>query len=121
MRRADPLEELQKIKEEYLKHTCDNRLNLYEDCQFKCIEKALKEAKAKDTRLKLVEAEFISGERILLNTEDISYCNLVTQRYTLPKYDVEEVDWLHVHLKTGQDITLTNGKQIYDEIKRFGW
>ena len=60
-------------------------------------------------------------EELLLDLDDIAYCNRVTYltfgtpNITLQKGDL---DYIHVKTKTGDDLLFADGKKLYDLIKR---
>ena len=60
-------------------------------------------------------------EELLLDLDDIAYCNRVTVlTYGTPNITLHQgnLDYLHVKTKTGDDLLLADGKKLYDFIRR---
>ena len=60
-------------------------------------------------------------EELLLDLDDIAYCNRVTYlTFGTPNITLQQgdLDYIHVKTKTGDDLLLANGKKLYDFIKR---
>ena len=60
-------------------------------------------------------------EELLLDLDDIAYCNRVTSlthSYSPIFINQNELDYIHVKTKTGDDLLLADGKKLYDFIKK---
>ena len=53
-------------------------------------------------------------EELLLDLNDIAYCNRVTTGNWLYK-----VDFIHINLKNGSDLLLKDGEKLYNYIKEY--
>ena len=54
-------------------------------------------------------------EELLLDIDDISYCNRVT---TGVSWEYPKVDYIHVNLKNGSDLLLADGEKLYKLIRK---